>query len=105
MKKIMGKFGNVEEAVNGQEALEKVKDNFYDVIVSDMGMPVLNGMDFYLKAVEIDPDIRNRFMFCSGNITPSIEDFLHEHDLKYIEKPFTIPKLQKVVQDMIDKKK
>jgi CheY-like chemotaxis protein len=45
MKFILEDFGyQVEEASNGQEAVEKVKYNFPDLILMDMAMPVMDGL-------------------------------------------------------------
>ena len=42
---------SVEEAINGQEALAKIENNQYDLIILDISMPGLNGMDV-LKAMK-----------------------------------------------------
>lgn len=43
-------FGfEVETASNGMEALEKVLENHYDLILSDINMPVMDGFEFVKK--------------------------------------------------------
>jgi two-component system, chemotaxis family, chemotaxis protein CheY len=44
---------DVIEAKNGQDALDKLKDAKADLILCDVNMPVMNGIDF-LKAVKTD---------------------------------------------------
>ncbi|MFC1819799.1 response regulator [Thermodesulfobacteriota bacterium] len=102
---ILKKFGAVETATNGQEALEKVRDNFFDVIISDIGMPIMSGDEFFQKAIEFDPNIARHFIFCTANITPDIIALCQEHDLMYIEKPAHIIQLREAVQEIIDKNK
>jgi two-component system chemotaxis response regulator CheY len=50
-------FKNVAEASDGQRALEKVKGESFDLIISDWNMPNMTGMDF-LKAVRADESLK-----------------------------------------------
>jgi len=102
---ILAEIGSVETAKNGLEGLEKVKSSFFDVIISDIDMPVLDGLEFFIRAIELDPDIKKHFMFCSGNLTPEIEGLCQEHTLICLEKPVTILKLNNAVQKIIDRNK
>jgi CheY-like chemotaxis protein len=43
--------GVVESSEDGRDALEKVRQQFFNVIVSDISMPAMNGLDFYREAV------------------------------------------------------
>ena len=94
-------FGTIEAAVNGQEALDKLKDSHFDVIISDIGMPVMDGLEFFHGAMEIDPGIGEKFIFCSGNITPETELFFKQNHLTYLEKPFKLNQLLNSVQAVI----
>lgn len=71
-------LGTVETAANGLEALEKVRKHFFNVVVSDIDMPLMSGLEFYEKALQVDPDIGCRFLFCSGHVTSKAETLLHE---------------------------
>jgi len=100
---VFNKMGAVETATNGQEGLDKLKDHFFNVVISNIEMPVLNGLEFYQKAVEMDPIIGRHFLFCSANVTSEIRAFLQENDLEFIEKPFELKQLKRAVQEIIDK--
>lgn len=100
---LLKQLGTVETAINGQGAIEKVKDHFFNVVISDIDMPLMNGLEFYQKAVEMDPEIGRHFLFCSGNITSDIETFCRERDLMYLEKPFKLKQLYAAVQDIMGK--
>lgn len=65
LKQILGlsdTITSVEEASDGREALKKACENMYDVIVLDVEMPGLNGLDTAGKLIEFDPESRIIFL-------------------------------------------
>jgi two-component system, NarL family, response regulator NreC len=52
------KFHIVGEALHGREAVEKVKTLRPDIIIMDISMPDLNGIDATLQIKKIDPEIK-----------------------------------------------
>ncbi len=96
-------MGHIETAANGQEGLDKVKKDFFNVVVSDIGMPIINGIEFYQKVVEKYPQFSRQFLFCTGDITPDVRKFLSEHHLPHLEKPLSLKVLSRTVQEMMDK--
>jgi CheY-like chemotaxis protein len=86
-----------DEAVNGEDALKKLKENHYDLILMDIEMPVMNG-------IETTQFIRNNFDNSKKN-TPIIAITAHDpgeltdHYMRmgfngYISKPITREKLE-----------
>ena len=57
---------DVTIAMNGQEALDKLKDETFDLIVSDVDMPVMNGIEFFKRVKKDFPLFRKRFVFLTG---------------------------------------
>jgi CheY-like chemotaxis protein len=102
-ERILRELGTVETATNGREALDKLKDHFFNIVISDIDMPVMSGLQFYQKAVEMDPDIGCRFLFCSGKITSDIECFFRARDLMFLEKPFKFRQFHAAVRDIMGK--
>jgi len=101
--RILAKKGIVETARDGKEGLEKISEHFFNVIISDIDMPVMNGLEFYTKAVEEDDDVKTRFLFCSGNITPDINRFLAENNLFFLTKPVALDEFIQAVDYLTDK--
>src|SRR4030081_881947 len=56
----------VDVAFDGEEALLKVKVLEYDAVVCDVMMPRLRGVDFYVQAKKLRPNLANRFLFITG---------------------------------------
>lgn len=97
---VLSNAATVETAENGREALAKVKTRYYDAIISDIEMPVMNGIDFFIGAEEIDPEIESRFIFFSSMGDQEHEDFVKERGLKYLLKPAPLNEIRQMVQDI-----
>lgn len=79
--------GRIDKASNGLEALELVKKNYYKLIISDIDMPVMDGIVFFKAAAEIYPDINERLIFFSGTMSHERVDFFSKNKLDYMTKP------------------
>ena len=51
-------IGGFFEAENGEEALDTIRRHHIDLILADINMPKMNGLDFCLLAKEWDPSIK-----------------------------------------------
>ena len=89
-KALLQREGNIDTAANGQEALEKIKGKYYKLIISDIDMPIMDGLSFYGHAVEIFPPLKDRFLFITGNASPEKLDFFQQNNLKFLSKPAPI---------------
>lgn len=93
----------VSTAVDGAEALDMVSKNYYDLIISDVEMPRLNGIDFYSHAVKRDKNIKKKFMFFTGSIDKQMRDFIHQQKIYYLPKPSPINKIKLKVNVILNK--
>ena len=89
----------VDSAINGVDGLNQIK-TYHDVIISDMNMPLMDGKEFYLKSINNEPKLINRFIFYTGNPLEYIE-FFKENHLKYLEKPSGIFNMQNEIENII----
>jgi len=101
LKSILENLGDVEVAENGEEGLRKIAARHYNVILSDVKMPVMNGIDMYRKAVDRDPDIRHRFLFLTGHLSQDLLGFFTENKLPYLEKPAGINEIRHAVKKVL----
>jgi DNA-binding response OmpR family regulator len=92
----------VDVAHDGEEAILKLRANVYDAVVCDVMMPRLRGDEFFLRALQIRPDIGDRFIFITGFAAdPKINRFLKQNDVKYLVKPFPVDGLIGCVKELL----
>ena len=73
-------------AVNGKEGLQQWKEQAPDIIVSDIEMPVMNGLEMVSKIRQTDG--RTPIIFATGLLSP--KDLIHGYQVgvnNYIKKP------------------
>jgi len=88
-------FSNVDEAENGQEALEKLKADTFGFVVSDWNMPVMTGIDM-LRAIRSDEALKHIpvLMVTAEAKKENIVEAVQAGVSNYIVKPFTAESLQ-----------
>jgi two-component system response regulator PilR (NtrC family) len=78
---------NVTCAKDGADAILLLKENFFDLIITDLMMPAINGLELLKKAKELHADIKVIMITAFGTIETAIEAIkLGAYD--YITKPF-----------------
>jgi len=71
----------------------------YDLILCDLMMPEMAGMEFYARLLQTAPDQAAKIMFMTGGaFTEQTQAFLRELTTEPIEKPFKAAKLRELVQ-------
>ncbi len=92
----------VDSVDNGYGALDKVKSNHYDLVLSDIKMPGLNGVDLAKELLKIKLPGKIILMTgFSGEYTE--EDVLSIGVDAYIEKPFNLEYLIRVITNVLNK--
>jgi CheY-like chemotaxis protein len=87
------------DAVSGvRAALERLHEARYDLVLSDMRMPEIDGADFYRAAVAQQHELASRFLFITGDTAnPEAWRFRRDARVPVIEKPFTPQALLRAV--------
>ncbi len=93
----------IDTASNGEEAWRKVRDHDYDVVLTDVRMPQMNGIDLYRNLLEIKPEMENRIIFSTGDLMDNeTASFLAEINARTILKPFAVDKVVAVVEEVLE---
>jgi CheY-like chemotaxis protein/rubrerythrin len=93
--------GVVQIVENGQMALDKISEQYFDVILTDVKMPVMNGIEFFKRAAAVMPDIGKRFVFFSGSADEQRIAFFEQNRLHFLIKPSPIREILRNVHDIL----
>jgi len=104
MADILGLEGyEVETAKNGREALEKIAARSYDLILSDLQMPELDGVGLYHELERQQPSLLQRLAFVSGSTeVPEYASFCEQTAVTLLGKPFGVTDLHRLVQRLLE---
>lgn len=83
------------EAKDGREALEVLKENWIDIVLTDFNMPVMNGLEMIIEMKKDDlfRDIPVLVISTEGS-REKVDEFINQGAAGYIKKPFTPEKLR-----------
>jgi two-component system NtrC family sensor kinase len=93
---------SVVTASSGREALERLAAENYDVILTDIRMPDLDGRALYREIATRWPGRIARVVFVTGDtLTAALREFVDESGRPVIEKPFLPSEVRRVVADLV----
>lgn len=92
----------IDEAVDGEEGLKRFGDKTYDVVICDIKMPKLDGIEFLEKAKDINPDVPIIMISGHGNIETAVEA-VKKGAFDYISKPPDLNRLLITLRNALDK--
>jgi DNA-binding NtrC family response regulator len=93
----------VDIAVDGEDALKTLKNEEYDLVLCDIKMPKIDGMEVLEKAMQLYPDIKFIMISGHGNVDTAIEA-VKKGAFDYIPKPPDLNKLLITIKNALDVK-
>ncbi len=98
-------FTNIVEADDGTTALNVLKKEKVDLVLTDWNMPKMNGLEL-LKAIRKDPNLKHLpvIMVTAEALNENIIAALKAGVNNYIVKPFNAQTLEKKIEDVLGKK-
>ena len=90
----------VVTASNGQEALEKIDQGPFDVVITDIAMPGINGLDLLSMIKAKHPDTRVIVITAYGSDEREEQAYKRGAE-RYVEKPFDLREIREMVTKMI----
>lgn len=92
----------IEEAADGEEGLKKFGNQVYDLVLCDIKMPRMDGIEFLEKAREINPDVPVIVISGHGNIETAVEA-VKKGAFDYISKPPDLNRLLITLRNALDR--
>ncbi|SFQ38843.1 sigma-54-dependent transcriptional regulator [Parafilimonas terrae] len=92
----------IDEAVDGEEGLKMFTDKAYDVVLCDIKMPKIDGLEFLVKAAEINPDVPVIMISGHGTIETAV-DAVKKGAYDYVAKPPDLNRLLITIRNALDK--
>lgn len=92
----------IEEAGDGEEGLRKFREKSYDVVLCDIKMPKLDGIEFLDKSRETNPDVPVIMISGHGTIETAVEA-VKKGAYDYISKPPDLNRLLITIRNAMDK--
>lgn len=90
-------------AGNGIEGLEQLEKGSFDLVIVDINMPKLDGIDFCREAIRKHPYLKDKFLFITGDLYGEIEalSMFIKHDTKVMKKPLSKNELLESVRAIL----
>lgn len=103
LSEILHQLGHhIDTANNGQQALEILKEKTFDLILTDLKMPGMDGRQLFYHISESNPDLAKRIIFISGYaLSADMQTFLKESGHRHIEKPFDFNILREMIEQYL----
>jgi two-component system chemotaxis response regulator CheY len=92
----------VDRAGDGEEALARLDGGHYDLIISDLKMPRMDGIQLFGAVRQKHPDMSGRMMFVTGDvIATDTERFLSDSRCRWLAKPFRLSELLRLAKEVM----
>jgi two-component system NtrC family sensor kinase len=103
LKEVLGGNGYaVETANNGADALNRISAGRFDLIISDLCMPEMDGQQLYKTIRESHPHLAERMIFVTGDtVSGNSRAFLEWTGNRWFSKPFNIKEIERVVGNFL----
>ena len=92
----------IDEAGDGEEGVKKFGEKIYDVVLCDIKMPKLDGIEFLERAKELNPDVPVIMISGHGNVDNAVEA-VKKGAFDYISKPPDLNRLLITLRNALDK--
>jgi len=98
---LSGEGYEVDTARDGVVALSRLAERRYDVVLSDLRMPELDGLGLFREIESRHPDMLCRFMFITGTSEHTdYHGFIDEVKVPVLTKPFDMTELFRLVREL-----
>jgi CheY-like chemotaxis protein len=90
----------VDAVIDGADAFRRVWDADYDVIVSELGVPGIDGRDLYMAFQNTWPELTRRMIFLCGDPSQELEHFVGGTSVPFVRGPVSLIELREAVRNV-----
>lgn len=101
MRRLLQHQYEVTVAKDGQEALELIQARDFDIVVTDIEMPRMGGLELHFMVAQLNPILASKFIFVSGGFDKATERRLRALPNRFLDKPYDHQTLQRAVQEVL----
>ena len=91
----------VDTAVNGEEALQKLAEKSYGLMLLDLRMPGIDGLEVLRRVPEIRPEVKVVIITAWGSIEAAVEA-MKLGAVDFLQKPFDAQDVRELVSSLLD---
>jgi CheY-like chemotaxis protein/rubrerythrin len=102
LEALVGEDVEVIIAHDGLEGIVQIREGHFDLIVANIEMPEMNGIEMYKQALAIDHSIGSRFMFFTGTDNPEYLQFVRDSQALMLPKPSPVKVLCEMMNKVLD---
>jgi DNA-binding NtrC family response regulator len=92
---------NITTAGSGIEALRRLKEKYYRLVITDLRMPEVSGLDLLRKVKNLAPQTPVILLTAYGTIDNAV-DAMRDGAFDYLQKPFSSESLENIVRKALD---
>lgn len=92
---------DVEYCLNGTEAINKLKKEFYDVVITDLAMPEMDGLELLKEIKKISPETQVVIMTAYSTVQSAVES-MKSGAFEYLIKPFSEESLILTIKNALE---
>ena len=96
--RVLAEEGEVDALTDGAQAFQAVWETGYDVIVSEIGVPGIDGRDLYMALRNTWPELADRMIFVAATPTPRASEFAARAGVPLVRDPVGAADLRDAVR-------
>jgi CheY-like chemotaxis protein len=81
LTRALDRYGHVTCAENGDAALKMIQQRFFNAIITDVDMPVLDGISLLRQTIHENDHLHGHFILCTGNTTEEVLTAVREYEV------------------------
>lgn len=101
LARALGRYGTVTAVADGEAALGHIRKGFFDVVVSDVNMPVRDGISLLREAIHENEVWRSHFIICTGNASREVREATEQYGVALLNKPMSMRQLWDTVETVL----